>query len=78
MSSALLELCLSAHRLQKPLPFPDSPPPPFPGLGLLLRTAQNRLFLLLAGEVGEEACPDAHDLLSDLVPEQPPVNIWKL
>lgn len=35
--------------------FPRQASPPFPGLGLLLRTAQNRLFLLLAGGVGEEA-----------------------
>lgn len=47
--------------------FPRPASPPFPGLGLLLRTAQNRLFLLLAGGVGEEALTDIDDLLSDPV-----------
>lgn len=58
--------------------FPRPASPPFPGLGLLLRTAQNRLFLLLAGDVGEEALADSDDLLSDPVVPPPPVSSWEL
>lgn len=57
-------------------------PRPLPGLGLLLRTAQNRLFCLLSGEVGREACivvegRSLHSRCLILFPTARPINIRK-